>query len=61
MYSLRHSGATEKLRRTGDIKAVQADMGSTTSNMLLNVYADTWDKDRRKIASDMNDILDDEN
>lgn len=61
MYSLRHSGATEKLRRTRDIKAVQADMGHTTSQMLLNVYATVPEEDRRKTANDMNDILDGKN
>lgn len=48
LYSLRHSGATVKLRASGNIKAVQGDMGHSTPEMLTKVYATIIDEDRKK-------------
>ena len=56
-YSLRHSGATAKLRASHDIKAVQGDMGHSSTDMLLNVYADIVDEERQKLATYMEDKL----
>lgn len=56
VYSLRHSGATAKLRATGNIKAVQGDMGHSSTNMLLNVYAGIRDEDRRNIATTIDEL-----
>lgn len=52
LYSLRHSSATFKLRKSGDIKAVQGDMGHTDSTMLLNTYAAIADEARQKLADE---------
>lgn len=56
-YSLRHSGATAKLRASRDIKAVQGDMGHSSTDMLLNVYADIVDEERQKLAAYMESNL----
>lgn len=56
-YSLRHSGATAKLRASRDIKAVQGDMGHSSTDMLLNVYADIVDEERQKLAAHMESNL----
>ena len=50
-YSLRHTGSTYKLRKTGNIKAVQGDMGHASPEMLTKVYAAIVDEDRKNIAS----------
>lgn len=50
LYSLRHSGATAKLRASGNIKAVQGDMGHSSPEMLTRVYAAIVDDDRKKNA-----------
>lgn len=52
-YSLRHSGATAKLRATKNVKAVQGDMGHNTSQMLMNVYAAIADEDRKNNAKEL--------
>ena len=49
-YSLRHSGSTYKLRKTGNIKAVQGDMGHASPEMLTKVYAAIVDEDRKNTA-----------
>ena len=49
-YSLRHSGATAKLRGTRNLKAVQGDMGHSTPEMLTKVYAAIVDEDRVRNA-----------
>lgn len=46
LYSLRHAGATAKLRGTRNLKAVQGDMGHATPEMLTKVYAAIVDEDR---------------
>ncbi|MCD8082518.1 MAG: tyrosine-type recombinase/integrase, partial [Clostridiales bacterium] len=57
-YSLRHSGVTAKLSTTGDLKAVQGDMGDETSQMVLDIYAKIVDSDRKKIAAQIeNDVF----
>ncbi|MBQ9907512.1 MAG: site-specific integrase [Oscillospiraceae bacterium] len=56
-YSLRHSGATAKLRASHDIKAVQGDMGHSSTDMLLNVYSDIVDEERQKLAAHMESKL----
>lgn len=56
-YSLRHSGATAKLRNTHNIKSVQADMGHSTAKMLMDVYAGIIDEDRVINARVMEEIL----
>ena len=55
-YSLRHSGATAKLRATRDIKAVQHDMGHGSPDMLLKIYATICDEDRQYTAKKMNEL-----
>lgn len=52
-YSLRHAGATSKLRDSKNIKAVQGDMGHASPEMLTKVYATIVDEDRRNIAHGM--------
>lgn len=49
-YSLRHTSATEKLRATHDVKAVQGDMGHARADMTQNVYSEIVDEDRRNNA-----------
>ena len=56
-YSLRHSGSTAKLRATGNIKAVQGDMGHATAEMLTKVYAAIVDEDRVNNAIIMEERL----
>ena len=50
LYSLRHSGATFKLTMSHDIKAVQGDMGHTSSEMLLEIYSTITDESRQELA-----------
>lgn len=55
-HSLRHSSVTYKLKLTnGNIKAVQGDTGHTQANMVLEVYAEMLDDERRKTAMLMNE------
>lgn len=56
-YSLRHSGATTKLRNSHNIKSVQADMGHSSAKMLMDVYAGIIDEDRVDNARIMEEIL----
>lgn len=56
-YSLRHSGATIKLSAGASFKSVQADMGHTSADMLLNVYADTNEDERIKNAITLEERL----
>lgn len=56
-YSLRHSGATAKLRASHDIKAVQGDMGHSSTDMLMNTYAAIVDEERQKLAENMEVLL----
>ena len=56
-YSLRHSGATAKLRASHDIKAVQGDMGHSSTDMLMNTYAAIVDEERQKLAAHMEESL----
>lgn len=50
-HSLRHSSVTYKLMLTnGNIKAVQGDTGHAQANMVLEVYAEILDDERRKTA-----------
>ena len=56
-YSLRHSGATAKLRASHDIKAVQGDMGHSSTDMLMNTYAAIVDEERQKLAENMETLL----
>ncbi len=56
-YSLRHSGATSKLALSHDIKAVQGDMGHSSSKLLLDTYADAVDTNRQKLAVGMESQL----
>ena len=50
-YSLRHSGATSQMELSGnDIKAEQANMGHTTSDMLMKVYLSPIERKRKEIA-----------
>ena len=54
-HSLRHSSVTYKLMLThGDIKAVQGDTGHAQANMVLEIYAEILDEQRRKTAILMN-------
>lgn len=50
LYSLRHAGSTAKLRATGNLKAVQGDMGHASAEMLTKVYTTIVDEDRRNTA-----------
>lgn len=57
-YSLRHSGSTAKLRASGgNIKSVQGDMGHSSPEMLMKVYAEIVDEDRVNNASLMEERL----
>jgi len=57
-YSLRHSGATSKLRASGgNIKAVQGDMGHASTDMLMNTYAAIQEEDRKVNAINMEQQL----
>ena len=50
-YSLRHTGATAQMQVSGnDIKAVQANMGHATPDMLMSVYVSPVEEKRREIA-----------
>lgn len=57
-YSLRHSGATIQMDLSGnDIKAVQANMGHATPDMLMSVYLSPIEKKRREIALKLEEEL----
>lgn len=49
-YSLRHAGATAKLRASRNIKALQGDMGHASPEILTKVYATIVDEDRKQNA-----------
>ena len=51
LYSLRHSGATFKLSKSHDIKAVQGDMGHMSTEMLLEVYSTITDESRQELVN----------
>lgn len=54
MYSLRHSGCMAKLiAANGNLKAVQGDMGHSTSQMVLKIYSEIRDEDRKRMAEEM--------
>ena len=53
-HSLRHLSTSLKLQYTnGDIKAVQGDTGHSQPNMVTQVYSHTFDENRKRIASKM--------
>lgn len=55
-HSLRHLSCGYKLKLTGgDIKSVQGDTGHAESEMVLDVYSEVIDEDRRKNAQKMED------
>lgn len=56
-YSLRHSSATEKLRASYDVKAVQGDMGHSRADMTQNVYSEIVDEDKKKNAVQMEELF----
>lgn len=50
-HSLRHLSTSMKLQVSGgDIKAVQGDTGHSQANMVTDVYAHTFDDNRKRIA-----------
>lgn len=50
-HSLRHLSTSMKLQVSGgDIKAVQGDTGHAQANMVTDVYAHTFDDNRKRIA-----------
>lgn len=52
--SLRNTGATTQMKVSGnDIKAVQANMGHATADMLLQHYLASNEEDRREVAMQM--------
>ncbi|WP_312279724.1 site-specific integrase [Oscillibacter sp.] len=56
-YSLRHTGATIKLSATKDVKSIQADLGHSTPDMTLRLYAKVVDKDRKVTADEMEKLV----
>lgn len=53
-HSLRHLSTSMKLQVSGgDIKAVQGDTGHAQATMVTNVYAHTFDENRKRIADRM--------
>ncbi len=53
-HSLRHLSTSMKLQVSGgDIKAVQGDTGHAQATMVTNVYAHTFDENRKRIAERM--------
>lgn len=57
-YSLRHTGATTQMQLSGnDIKAVQANMGHATPDMLMNIYVSPVEEKRRQIALRLEDEI----
>ena len=53
-HSLRHLSTSMKLQVSGgDIKAVQGDTGHSQVSMVTNVYAHTFDENRKRIADRM--------
>ena len=57
-HSLRHLSTSLKLIASqGDIKAVQGDTGHAQARMVTEVYAHTFDGNRREIADKMDDLF----
>ncbi len=57
-YSLRHSGATSQMTVSGNnIKAVQANLGHSSPDMLMSIYAAPVDEQRRDIALRLEEVL----
>ena len=55
-HSLRHLSTSMKLQVSGgDIKAVQGDTGHTQASMVTQVYSHTFDENRKRVASLMED------
>ncbi|MCQ2400784.1 MAG: site-specific integrase [Lachnospiraceae bacterium] len=55
LYSLRGSGVTQKLRIPGiSPKVVQTDMGGDTEAVMMKHYATAEDRDRRRLAAEIN-------
>ena len=53
-HSLRHTSTSVKLRLSkGDLKAVQGDGGWNSPDMVTKRYAHILDKDRRRLADEM--------
>ena len=53
-HSLRHSSTSLKLKLSrGNIKAVQGDTGHAEARMVTEVYAHSFDADRKLIAQEM--------
>ena len=53
-HSLRHLSTSMKLQVSGgDIKAVQGDTGHSQASMVTNVYAHTFNENRKRIADRM--------
>lgn len=57
-HSLRHLSVSIKLELThGDIKSVQSDTGHSQANMVTDVYAHTFNENRKKNAQLMDDYF----
>ncbi len=58
LYSLRHSGATIQMAVSGnDIKAVQANMGHSTPEMLTRIYLSPVEEHRKEIARKLDKVV----
>ncbi|MBR5361976.1 MAG: tyrosine-type recombinase/integrase [Oscillospiraceae bacterium] len=58
LYSLRHSGATIQMAVSGnDIKAVQANMGHSTTEMLTRIYLSPVEEHRKEIARQLDAVV----
>ena len=57
-HSLRHLSTSLKLvASNGDIKAVQGDTGHAQARMVTEVYAHTFDGNRREIANKLDHLF----
>ena len=57
-HSLRHLSTSLKLvASNGDIKAVQGDTGHSQARMVTDVYAHTFDGNRREIANKLDTLF----
>lgn len=56
-YSLRGTGASQKMKATDNPKLVQADIGGDSEKVMMDHYITAEDRDRKPLAATMEDSL----
>lgn len=56
-HQLRHTFATRCMEITGDVASISSLLGHSSAKTTLDVYVDSFDKQRRRIISDMEKLI----